>query len=145
MFKERVKKLRNELGLTQEEFSKIINLTRSSYSRYETGDREPDLETLKKIAKKLDVSSDYLLGLIDNPYPINHVIDSKYLENSTTVPLINKEKEPTPEIGSFEWLRQGLVSRGVMKDGEDITAEQLQIMLANIATIAKVFQQKVEK
>ena len=42
-----------------------INVAESTISLYETGKREPDYETLKKIAEYFDVSIDYLLGRVD--------------------------------------------------------------------------------
>ena len=38
---------------------------------YETGRREPDIETLKILAEYFNVSVDYLLGNSDNPTPID--------------------------------------------------------------------------
>ena len=53
--------------------------------------------------------------------------------------------EPTLEIGSLEWLKQGLIARGVIKESEDLTTEQLKVMLSNMDTLAQAFKQKVEK
>lgn len=58
----RLKELRLEHKLTQEEASKIANVSRSSYTHYETGRRTPDIDTLLKFAKYYNVTIDYLLG-----------------------------------------------------------------------------------
>lgn len=120
---EKLKKRREELGYTQKELALKLGISQQRYNFYENGKREPDNEMLLLIGSALDVDANFLLG------------------NTDDTTHINKEKEPTPEIGSLEWLRQGLVARGVMKDGEDITAEQLEILLANIDTIASVLKQ----
>jgi transcriptional regulator with XRE-family HTH domain len=60
--KDRLKEIRNTQKLTQEDVSKQINKSRAAYARYETGDREPDIETLKKIADIFKISVDYLIG-----------------------------------------------------------------------------------
>jgi transcriptional regulator with XRE-family HTH domain len=64
---ERLKKLRNERKITQEELGKKVNVTKVSISGYENGNRNPDTETLQKLADFFEVSTDYLLGRTDNP------------------------------------------------------------------------------
>ena len=54
--------LRKELELRQEEMAKKIGVSRSALSLYEIDRREPDLETVKKIASLFGVTTDYLLG-----------------------------------------------------------------------------------
>lgn len=65
----RLKKLRNNKKITQEELGKEVNVTKVSISGYENGNRSPDTETLQKIADYFDVSTDFLLGRSDNPIP----------------------------------------------------------------------------
>lgn len=57
----RLKKLRSRQGLSQEELSKILGLTRGTYAHYEINKRQPDYDTLKKIADFFDVTLDYLI------------------------------------------------------------------------------------
>lgn len=64
-FSERLKQTRIKHGFTQDEFAKKLNISASSISLYENGDREPSLATLKTISEILNVSTDYLLGLTD--------------------------------------------------------------------------------
>ena len=61
MFCDRLRFLREHQELTQGEAAKRLNLTHSTYCKYETGVHQPDFETLKKIANFFDVSIDYLL------------------------------------------------------------------------------------
>lgn len=61
MFSDRLIKLRENLGLSQLEVSKRLGIARTTYSGYETGAREPNLETLEKMAGLFDVSLDYLI------------------------------------------------------------------------------------
>lgn len=64
-FNERLKQSRIKRGFTQDEFAKKLNISASSISLYENGDREPSLSTLKTISETLNISTDYLLGLTD--------------------------------------------------------------------------------
>lgn len=61
MLGERLKKLRDRTGLNQEEFSKIIGISRGTYAHYETNKRLPSYDILEKIAKYHEVSLDYLI------------------------------------------------------------------------------------
>ncbi len=44
-----------------------LNINRSTYAKYETGDRTPQLRILIALAICLDTTTDYILGLTDNP------------------------------------------------------------------------------
>lgn len=62
MFKDRLKELRYKKELSQRELASILNMSPSTIAMYETGQREPDAETLSKIADFFGVTIDYLLG-----------------------------------------------------------------------------------
>ncbi|NFL87378.1 helix-turn-helix transcriptional regulator [Clostridium botulinum] len=64
-FKERLVTLRKEKDLTQYDLATQLGFSRGQIGNYEQGSREPDQETLLKIAKFFNVSSDYLLGISD--------------------------------------------------------------------------------
>lgn len=61
-FGEKVKKFREEKGMTQQTMAEHLYVTRQAVSRWECGARYPDLLTAKKISKILDVSLDELLS-----------------------------------------------------------------------------------
>lgn len=58
----RLKELRKAKGMTQNEVAKVIGYSSLSYARYEKGEREPDINTLCKLADYFEVSVDYLIG-----------------------------------------------------------------------------------
>lgn len=66
----RIKYLREEKDFSQLEFSKLLNISNSTLSQYEAGNRMPGDEIKKKIAEYFNVSLDYLMGVSDirNPY-----------------------------------------------------------------------------
>lgn len=62
--KNRLKELRIEKGLTQEELGNQLGLANNTISRYETGSNEPTkFETWQKLADFFNVPVDYLLGI----------------------------------------------------------------------------------
>lgn len=61
-FGQRLKALRNNRGISQNELSKHIGVSKSSINMYERGEREPGFETLEAIADFFNVNMDYLLG-----------------------------------------------------------------------------------
>ena len=56
----KLKELRNLQNKTQEEVANSLNMKTQTYQNYELKKREPDIETLIKIANYFDVSLDYL-------------------------------------------------------------------------------------
>lgn len=56
------KELRIASGMTQTETAEKLGISRSTIGMYEIGAREPDFETLEKIADFFHVNMDYLLG-----------------------------------------------------------------------------------
>jgi len=65
MLGKRLKYLRKENDITQEELAKFIGVTTSMVGMYETDARKPSYEVLLKISKHFNVSTDYLLGRTD--------------------------------------------------------------------------------
>ena len=63
----RVRDLREDNDLTQENIAKKLDLHLTQYRRYETGESEIPTHIIKELARFYNVSSDYLLGLTDNP------------------------------------------------------------------------------
>lgn len=61
MFPERLNSTRKQQNITAQEMANCLNIGLRSYRNYESGNREPSLSILIKIADKLDVSIDYLL------------------------------------------------------------------------------------
>ena len=62
----KLKELRNEKNLTLNTLSEKINISPQVLSRYERGDREPDIKTLITLSDFFGVSVDYLIGRTDD-------------------------------------------------------------------------------
>lgn len=63
----RLKELRKSKGISQLKLALDLNTNQNTISRYETGEREPGINELIKIADYFNVSVDYLLERTNNP------------------------------------------------------------------------------
>lgn len=61
-YSEVLKGLRTKSGLTQTALAKEINISQRAYAHYEKGDREPNIDTLIRLADKYGVPIDILVG-----------------------------------------------------------------------------------
>ena len=107
-------KLLNELRineeLTQKELAEALNVSTVSISSYETGAKTPSFDMVLNIAKKFNVSIDWLCGLSNNMKPNNNittykelfqlfiiVLDARY-ENKETIPIIDTIDTEKPSV-----------------------------------------------
>ena len=60
-FSKRLTSVRKERGLTQQQISELMGIHLSQVKRYESGDTQPSLDVLRKIALALNISADTLL------------------------------------------------------------------------------------
>lgn len=65
VFNERLKQLRMENGLTQEQTAAKLSMAYRNYQRLEAKDNTPNFANLLQIADLFDVSIDYLTGRTD--------------------------------------------------------------------------------
>jgi transcriptional regulator with XRE-family HTH domain len=79
-FAEKLTKLRNERGLTQQEMSNLIGVGIAQIRRYEKGKSSPTLEVIKNIARVLGVSADELIFGEEERIPASRIMDHKLLE-----------------------------------------------------------------
>lgn len=68
----KIKQLREHHGLAQKDVAASLGVNPSAVTRWETGEKRPDLVNLVKLADLFDVSIDYLLGRTDNPVSVKH-------------------------------------------------------------------------
>lgn len=115
-FGERLRLLRTEKKLSQQDFANQIKLSKSSVNMYERNEREPGLETLEKIADYFNVDLDYLLGKSD--YPNKHVWLASFSKNHAAPELSNYSNIiPMPQM-----VKKPLI--GSIACGVPILAEQ---------------------
>ncbi|MBR7122703.1 MAG: helix-turn-helix transcriptional regulator [Oscillospiraceae bacterium] len=63
----RLREIRRAKGISQLKLAMDLNTTQNTISRYETGEREPGINELIKLADYFNISVDYLIGRTDNP------------------------------------------------------------------------------
>lgn len=121
-FSEKLKKLRKEKKVTQEQLAKIIGVERSSIGKYETG-TQPSTDIMKRIADYFGVTVDYLLGREETKKaPVSPAVTTEdeelmeYLEELRSRPemrmLFSLSKNATKEdvedaVRIIEALRKG--------------------------------------
>lgn len=74
IFATRLKKIRERLGITQFSFAAMVNSTAATISAYENATKNPSLENVINIAKKCEVSIDWLCGLSENEHIDNESV-----------------------------------------------------------------------
>ncbi len=85
-FGQKLKKLRNELNITQKDLAEKLNVTFQTVSKWESGINEPDLNTLKELSKIFNVSIDSLLS------------DKDEVEKLTESVVEKKEDDVKPQV-----------------------------------------------
>ena len=66
----RLRDLREDADLTQDQLVKILGMHKTTYTNYEQGKREPPFELIIRLAKLYRVSIDYIAGLTPYPAPL---------------------------------------------------------------------------
>lgn len=99
-FNIRFKELRTMMKWTQTETAAKLGCSKSTISMYESGSREPDYETLEKIADLFNVDIDYLIGRSDK---------TTFLPNSTTSVYYNDSRVAELAQFAFDHPEYGLL------------------------------------
>lgn len=79
---QRLKELRNNKNVTQNDVANFLGITRPAYTAYESGKREPDDKTKIKLADYFDVTVDYLLGRTNNRH--EDILAAAHLDEDIT-------------------------------------------------------------
>lgn len=96
MLGKRLAELRKARKQTQASISKLLGIHRGTYANYEAQKREPDNETLQKLADFFGVSIDYLLGRTDDPKaPYDYRKDPEISDEAKKI--LDKVATLTPE------------------------------------------------
>lgn len=154
----RIKLLREEKKIRQDELAKVLSISPSAVGMYERDEREPNDEITIKLAEYFGVSTDYLLGKSDNrnsdipvsKIPILGTVKAGYdwLAEENIVDYITL-KENIPNVDEYYALRitgdsmLPLLAEGdlvIVHDQDDVESGQTAVILINgeEATVKKV-------
>lgn len=139
MFKDTIKALRKERGLTQTELAEVVGFTHVAVVKWENGQREPDFSTLIKLADYFGVSVDYLLGREDkfslpklNAYmetiPAPSIKAAVARKRNETVDMLMYRYQNVIDEEYF-WLLIELCSHIERKDGLELFATLCNAMI----------------
>ncbi|MBO1515679.1 helix-turn-helix domain-containing protein [Metabacillus bambusae] len=122
MLSDRLISERKRKKYTQEKVADFLGITRPAYTAYERGNRQPDYETLKKLAELFEVTTDYLLGF------------------SNTPDLSEKDEKDVAK--RMEELRKDIASghEGLSFNGEPMSEEAIDSFLESMEHIMKQTQ-----
>ncbi len=113
----RLKELRTAQKKTQQQVANIIGVAKSTYSLYESDKREPNVLTLKKLAKAFQTTGDYLLEL--DAFDDN---DEILQDNFNILPLMNQLNDEGQEK-VIEYA-EGLIALGKYKKHGELEMDQ---------------------
>lgn len=68
----RIRALREDMDLNQTAVARMLGMSQTGYSKYETGENDIPTQVLIRLARFYHTSTDYLLGLTDCPDPYPH-------------------------------------------------------------------------
>ena len=105
-FGARLRKLRTDNNLTQEQLAKKINLSKANVSKYEADLVEPNLETLATLSVLFDVSINYLIGVPDKATPDGQPLSEKESQLLELADELN-EDEKAKLLEYAELLKRG--------------------------------------
>ena len=125
-FAMRLKKLREQKKLNQTELANLLEVSNGSISKWERGDRQPDYETLEKIADTFNVTIDYLLGRSD----IKYKSDNSQINFST------------PQEALSFILKQEMVADFGGYDLENMSDDEIMELAEDIADMLKIISRK---
>lgn len=99
LFGDRLKELRKNKNLTQEEFGKLFGVAKNTVSYWEANTSKPDIDLVKEIAEYFNVTTDYLLGF-------------------------NQD-----ELDKIDKLNQALREAGMIDNNENLKEEEIKLAL----------------
>lgn len=124
----RITQLRKQIGLTRAELAQRLEIPQTTLRNYEMNLREPRYELLIKIANEFQVSTDYLLGVTNEPY-LKEADQKKSSSHEDIIKLSDR-------------LYSVLVDSGIITPGEDLSQEQLDVLNIVVDFIAKIHKKK---
>jgi|GEM_PF-849338 len=132
MIAERIKKLREEKGLSQAELANIMGVSRMTINNYEMDKRSPDIAFVLKLADYFFVTVEYLIGKSE----FKHQDDKEYTSEKVMKFMEISEHLPQQPIQSY--LAE--ISKLLELAGEHNTGKEILFILQNSVSLANKIQ-----
>jgi transcriptional regulator with XRE-family HTH domain len=110
-FAEKLSKLRNERGLTQQEMAKLSGVGIAQMRRYEKGKSSPTLEVIKNIARTLGISADELIFDENERVAAAKILDRKMLEQFEQIAKLS-----TQDKEAVKTILEGMILKGRLEE-----------------------------
>ncbi len=94
MLDKRIRQRRQVVGMTQPELAEKVHTTKQAISHYENSRSTPSKEMLILLANALETSTDYLLGLTEDPTP-------SHSEKQMDLTVLEKLAKQSPSIRRY--------------------------------------------
>lgn len=137
-FSKRLKELREENSLSREQLAEQLKLSYSTIAKYESGARNPDTDTLQKIADYFTVTTDWLLGRTDESKPGRITIPKSVGYRLLVLLKIANELKQNKQIQTNDALKKLLDIVGDI-EGLSVINKELDYLDLNDYELLKVF------
>lgn len=77
IYAQRIRGLRDHYGFSQEQLAELTGVSQNQISRYERGANDPTGEVLIALAKALNTSVDFILGITNDPTPLKDLTENE--------------------------------------------------------------------
>lgn len=113
-FKENLKYIREEKGLSQNKLSELTGVNQSTIGRWESGEMTPTIDNVIDLMNALHI-------------PINEL--GNFLGKNLSIHNINEEKQETTEQEEMELLKNTLQRKGFLNENEEMTKEDFDKLM----------------
>lgn len=117
MFGTRLKNLRIQAGMTQDEVAEKIGTNARTLGYYEKEERRPNPEMLIKLADFFNVTTDYILGRSNNPHETHIVSNSSLPEETTIIKILGNIRAGQPLFADEHIKGEILMSKKTLTSG----------------------------
>ena len=124
MVGERIRNLRIDARMTQEELGLKVGVTKQTVSSWEKGISTPNYDILVELSNIFQVSTDFLLGKTDDPKNVKMDLDPK--------------KESISDAEATKILEQKFIENGILKESEHLSDEKLDKYLKMLRALQDI-------
>lgn len=121
----KIRHLRKSNGMKQEFLAEKLNISINAISQYETGKRNVDLTTMKKLAEIFDV-------------PIDYFIDENFKLDDSSIENKDQKSDSQQSLNYTIALLKGLIDQGSITSLDDIKDEHLEALITMLKKDADI-------